>query len=122
MLCDALGMPLKFIVTAGQDSDIPQAIPLLTGQSASYVLADKGYDADSIIDYIRTMNAEPVIPPKSNRIVQRFYDKHLYKDRNLIERFFNKLKQFRKIATRFDKSKINFEGLLYLACSFLWLI
>lgn len=122
MLCDALGMPIKFIVTAGQESDMLQAVPLLTNQSASYVIADKGYDADAIINHIKYMNAEPVIPPKSNRIVQRFYDKYLYKDRNLIERFFNKLKQFRKIATRFEKIKTNFEGLLYLACSFLWLI
>jgi transposase len=122
MLCDALGMPIKFIVTAGQESDMTQAIPLLTNQSASYVIADKGYDSDAIINHIKYMNAEPVIPPKSNRIVQRFYDKYLYKDRNLIERFFNKLKQFRKIATRFEKRKTNFEGLLYLACSFLWLV
>jgi transposase len=122
MLCDALGMPIKFIVTAGQESDMLQAIPLLTNQSASYVIADKGYDSDAIISHIKCMDAEPVIPPKSNRIVQRFYDKYLYKDRNLIERFFNKLKQFRKIATRFEKSKTNFDGLLYLACSFLWLI
>ncbi len=122
MLCDALGMPIKFIVTAGQESDMLQAIPLLTNQSASYVISDKGYDADAIINHIKSISAEPVIPPKSNRIVQRFYDKYLYKDRNLIERFFNKLKQFRKIATRFEKIKTNFEGLVYLACSFLWLI
>jgi transposase len=122
MLCDALGMPLKFIVSAGQESDMSYAIPLLRDQSTCYVLADKGYDADYIINHIRYMNADPVIPPKSNRIVQRPYDKYLYKERNLIERFFNKLKQFRRIATRFEKIKINFEGLLYLACSFLWLI
>ncbi len=62
-----------------------------------------------------------VIPPRSNRLIQREYDKIIYKDRNLIERLFNRIKQFRKIATRFEKIKINFEALLYLACSYLWL-
>ncbi len=92
-------------------------------QKTKYVLADRGYDADFIVEYInKTMNAQAVIPPRSNRIVQRHYDKCLYKKRNLIERLFNKIKNFRRIATRYEKTKINFELLIYLACSFLWLI
>lgn len=122
MMCDALGMPLKFILTAGQASDMLQAIPLLTGEKAAYVIADKGYDSGNILNYIKQMNFIAVIPPKSNRIIQRDYDKFLYKDRNLIERLFNRLKQFRRIATRFEKIQINFEALIYLACTFLWLI
>ena len=122
MMCDALGMPLKFILTAGQASDMLQAIPLLTGEKAAYVIADKGYDSGNILNYIKQMNSIAVIPPKSNRIIQRDYDKFLYKDRNLIERLFNRLKQFRRIATRFEKIQINFEAVIYLACTFLWLI
>ena len=121
-MCDALGLPVKFILTPGEASDFNQALPLLNGENPDYVLADKGYDSDEIIDYIKQINAVPVIPPLSNRIIQRTYDKIIYKDRNLIERLFNRLKQFRKIATRFEKIKTNFEALIYLACSYLWLI
>lgn len=122
MMCDALGLPVKFIVTAGEVSDFKQAVSLLKNEQADYVIADRGYDSDDIVDYIKQMNAIPVIPPKSNRIIQRYYDKILYKDRNLIERLFNRMKQFRRIAVRFEKIKINFEALVFLACSYLWLI
>jgi len=122
MMCDALGMPVKFILTAGEASDFKFALPLLENEQADYVIADKGYDSDDIIDRIKQMNATPVIPPRSSRIIQRYYDKYLYKDRNLIERLFNRLKQFRRLAMRFEKNKINFEALIYLACSYLWLI
>ncbi len=94
---------------------------LLKDEKPSYVLADRGYDSDEIVNYIKEINAISVIPPRSNRLIQREYDKIIYKDRNLIERLFNRIKQFRKIATRFEKIKINFEALLYLACSYLWL-
>jgi len=122
MMCDALGLPVKFILTPGESSDYEQALPLLSGEKPDYVIADKGYDSDEIVNFITQINAIPVIPPRSNRIVQRHYDKVIYKDRNLIERLFNRLKQFRKIATRFEKIQINFESLIYLACSYLWLI
>lgn len=122
MLCDALGLPVKFIITSGESSDFLQAIPLLKNEHPDYVIADRGYDSDEIVDYITQINAIAVIPPKSNRIIQRDYDKVLYKDRNLIERLFNRLKQFRKIATRFEKNKMHFEALIYLACSYLWLL
>lgn len=122
MMCDALGLPVKFILTPGESSDFNQALPLLKDENPDYVLADRGYDSDEIVDYIKQINAVPVIPPKSNRIVQRDYDKIIYKERNLIERLFNRLKQFRKIATRFDKIQINFEAFIYLASSYLWLI
>ena len=122
MMCDALGLPLKFIVTAGQVSDFEKAIPLLNGEKADYVLADKGYDSDAIVDFISHAGAIPVIPPRTSRIIKREYDKEIYKERNLIERLFNRLKQYRKIATRFEKIQINFEALIYLACTFLWLI
>ena len=122
MMCDALGLPIKFILTGGEVSDFKQAIPLLKSKQTDYVIADRGYDSDEIISYVKQMNAYPVIPPRSNRIKPQSYDKFLYKDRNLIERLFNRLKQFRRIATRFEKIKANFEALIYLACSYLWLI
>lgn len=123
MLCDALGLPLKFILTAGEASDSQQAIPLLKGETAEYVLADKGYDADEIVNYIEVkMGAEAVVPPRSNRIVQRKYDTVIYKERNKIERLFNRLKQFRKLAFRIEKIQKNFESLIYMACIYLWLI
>jgi transposase len=68
------------------------------------------------------MQAEAVIPSKKNRIIQRTYDKYIYKERNMVERLFNKLKNFRKLATRYEKIQKNFEALICLACSFLWLI
>lgn len=85
LLCDALGNPLKFIITGGEVADCTQALPLLEHHSAAYVLADKEYDSNEIIDYIQKNGATPVIPPKKNRIEQRYYDKEIYKDRHLIE-------------------------------------
>jgi len=122
MMCDALGLPVKFILTGGESSDFNQALPLLKDENPVYVLADRGYDSDEIVNHIKSINAIPVIPPKSNRIIQRDYDKIIYKERNLIERLFNRLKQFRKIAMRFDKIQINFEAFIYVACFYLWLI
>jgi transposase len=123
MMCDALGLPIKFTVTGGEVSDFTQAIFLLTDEKTDYVIADKGYDGNEIIEHIsKNMHATPVIPPRSNRLIQREYDKHIYKERNLIERLFNRLKNFRKLATRYEKIKKNFESLIFLACSFLWLI
>ena len=122
MMCDALGLPVKFILTAGEASDFTYALPLLENEQADYVIADRGYDSDNIIDTIKQMNAIPVIPPRSNRITLRHYDKYLYKERNLIQRLFNRLKQFRRLAMRFEKNKIYFGAFVYLACSYLWLI
>lgn len=123
MMCDALGLPIKFIVTGGEVSDFTQAIPLLTDEKANYVLADRGYDSNEIVAHVvNNMQAEAVIPSKKNRLIQRTYDKYIYKERNMVERLFNKLKNFRKLATRYEKIQKNFEALICLACSFLWLI
>lgn len=98
--CDSHGNPLRFILTPGQASDFHQAVPLLKGAQTGAVLADKGYDAEYVRKEIESIGAQAVIPPKSNRKIQRFYDKELYKERNIIERMFNKMKHFRRIATR----------------------
>ena len=76
---------------------------LLDGKSADFVLADKAYDSDKILEKIKEIGATAVIPPKSNRKIPRKYDKHYYKERNLVERFFCSLKQIRGIATRYCK-------------------
>jgi transposase len=101
-------------------SDITQAKPLLEGFRADAILADKGYDANDLIDSIQAAGAIAVIPPKQNRVVQRSYDRHMYKDRNLVERFFNRIKQFRRIATRYEKLARNYLSFLNLVCAYIW--
>jgi transposase len=121
LLSNALGQPLDFVVTAGQVADCTQALPLLGERKAEAVLADKGYDADAIVPRIEASGAEPVIPPQANRKTQRPYNKAFYKQRNQMERCFSKLKQFRRVATRFEKNRINFQAVVALACSVLLL-
>jgi transposase len=121
LLCNELGDPVDFLLTAGQVADCTQAIPLLGERQPRFVIADKGYDADAIIQHIEAAGAIPVIPPKVNRKVSRRYNKTLYRQRNRIERCFSKLKHFRRLATRFEKHKRNFHALVALACSMLLL-
>lgn len=112
---DGLGEPVRLIATAGQKSDIGQAEALIEGFEPDYVLADRAYDADRFHDAILDKQAIPVIPPMPKRRFQHSYDAEIYKERNRIERFFNKLKQFRRIATRYDKLIANFMGFVMLA-------
>lgn len=120
-LVDALGNPLKILVTPGQSSDIKQASQLLNDIGKSSVLADKGYDCDKLIDELKEKDCEAVIPPKKNRKKQRSYDKHLYKERHLIECFFNKIKQFRRVFSRFDKNKMSYLSFINFASILIWL-
>ena len=99
-------------MTGGQVNDCTQAIALLGERKAEAVLADKGYDADAIIDHIEAMGGSAVIPPKSNRIEPWEYDRALYKKRNEIERLFRRLKGFRRIFSRFEKLDVLFLGFL----------
>ena len=108
---DALGNPVRLIGSPGQRNDIAFAHELVEGFEADVTIADKGYDADHLCETIAETGSEVVIPPKRNRIIKRRYDTDLYKERNIIERFFNKLKQFRRVATRYDKLLANFMGL-----------
>ncbi|MDI3470704.1 MAG: Mobile element protein [Pseudolabrys sp.] len=94
---------------------------LSDGFEPDAAIADKGYDADHLAGKIADGGAKIVIPPKRNRKVQRPYDADLYKERNLIERFFNKLKQFRRVTTRYDKPLANFTGFVKLAAIAIWL-
>jgi len=114
-LVDALGNPVAFSLTQGQVSDLSQAEPLLEDVAPEAFLADKAYDADRLILALEARGINPVIPPKANRKVQRPCDFALYRERNMVERFFNTLKHFRAIATRYDKLARNFLSAVHLA-------
>ena len=121
-LCDALGNPLGFHLTPGQACDLDGADALIDAVEASVFIADKAYDADErVINRLLTAGIEPVIPPKANRKTPRDYDKDLYKARHLIENFFEKLKHYRAIATRYDKTATAFLGAIHIAASVIWL-
>ena len=118
---DALGNPVRLIGSPGQRNDIAFAHELVEGLEADAMIADKGYDADHLCDRLAQTGADVVIPPRRNRKDQRSYDAHLYKERNLIERFFSKIKHFRRVATRYDKLLVNFMGFVKLAAIAIWL-
>ncbi len=121
VLVDALGNPLDFILTAGQVADVTQAPALLAGLSANYAIMDKAYDADEVLELIEQQNMTPVIPPKANRKVQRDYDRHLYKERHLVECFINKIKHYRHVFSRFDKTARNYMSFVRFTAALIWL-
>lgn len=112
-------------LTPGQAADINQAVPLLDELDERIepdaLLADKGYDSDALLETLDERGIAPVIPPKANRREQRKTDFALYRERNLVERFFNALKQYRGIATRYDKLANTFLAGALLVCVILWL-
>jgi transposase len=118
---EGLGQLARFTLTSGQVHDVTQAQTLIEKIQPVAVLADKAYDADALLAYIDSKAAKAVIPPKTNRKNQRTFDKHQYRNRNVIERFFAKLKQFRRIATRYDKLASRFGSFVALAASVIWL-
>ncbi|WP_157865845.1 IS5 family transposase [Mesorhizobium japonicum] len=122
VVVDAQGLPIRLGLTAGQAHDGQIADMLLDHLGPrTIVLADKAYDADRIRDLIQQQGATPNIPPKSNRRWKPCFSKRLYRKRNLIERFFSKLKHFRRVATRYDKLATNFLAMVQLASMRLWL-
>lgn len=120
-MTDALGNPVKFILTGGQESDIGQAENLLIGIQAGALLADKGYDADALLECLKESNIDAVIPPTANRTVQRPCDWYLYKERHLIECFFGKIKHYRRIFSRYEKLAVNYLSFLSLVGTLIWL-
>ena len=119
---DALGLPLKIVLTAGQAHDLAGAEALLPGMEAKALLADKVYDADKpVIEPLTAAGKFAVIPPKSDRKNQRNYDKALYGARHLIENFFAWAKEFRAVATRYDKTARNFLAAFHLVAVLHWL-
>ena len=114
---DGLGNPLRFILTGGQRHDITQAEELIAGYAGEQVLADKGYDSREFRQHILTLGMTPVIPPRSNRREPADYDRHLYRERHLVECFINKMKHYRRIFSRFEKLDARYLGFLHFTAA-----
>lgn len=114
-------MPVRVLITEGTRADCSEAIELIKDIDAEYMLADRGYDSDEIIEFAEQNGMVTVIPPRKNRKVQRFYDKDLYILRHLVENAFLKLKQWRGIATRYCKCASSFLAAVHIRCIALWL-
>ncbi len=121
-LVDALGNPTAFFLTGGEAHDLVGADHLLPGMQARTLIADKAFDADErVLEPLAASGKTAVIPPRANRRSPRTFDRALYKARHLIENFFAKLKQFRAIATRYDKTARNFRAAIHLTATAIWL-
>lgn len=123
-LVDGLGNPIRLIFTGGEVHDSKEAVSLLEGYDieGSTILGDKAFGTVEILGYILDNNGETVIPPKSNATNPWDCDFYHYKERHLVECFFNKLKHFRRVATRYDKLATMFQAFTYLACIMIWLL
>lgn len=121
-MVDEHGLPVRLLITPGQASDKTAVPALLDGLPvAQAAVADRGYDSDAVLALVRQRGSAAHIPSTSRRLVRRSVDPDLYRQRSLVERFFCKLKQFRRIATRFDKLARNFLAAVLLASTRLWL-
>lgn len=121
-MVDHRGLPVRIVLSPGQASDKAAVSALLHGLRPDCdVIADRGYDARAIVDLVADRGGRAHIPTQRDRKLQRSVDPALYRERNLIERFFNKLKHFRRIATRYDKSARNFLAAVLLVSARLWL-
>ena len=119
---DAQGRPVRLLISPGNDHDITCAKALLEGlEEGAVVIADKGYDADSVRSCIRDQSAIPNIPNRATRKKKYRWKKAIYRQRNLVERFFNKLKHARAVATRFEKHDANYLAIVKLAATRIWL-
>ncbi len=118
---EGLGNLARWRLSAGQAADVSEAEPLLAGIAAGSVAADKAYDYDALIDLITAGRAKAVIPPRANRTEQRHFDRQLYRGRNLVERFFCRIKHFRRISTRYDKLDRRYEAFIAITAAWIWL-
>ena len=112
------GHPVALTLTAGQAGDAPQAPALLAGRrrgEVQVVVADRGYDSDAVLALVRRLRARCVIPPKANRRHRRRYSRTLYRGRNVVERYWNRVKQCRRVATRYDKLDTSYMAFVQLA-------
>lgn len=115
--CDERGWVQKIVLTGGQVADVKMALDLVQAVKTEKVIADKAYDADWLLHYLDSEGIEAVIPPKSSRSQKRIIDYKAYKQRNVIERAINKLKHYRKLATRYEKTAISFGAVCFLAAT-----
>ena len=128
-MVEALGNPLRIVLGPGQQADCQRAADLLVAdllvaaEGAGNVLADKAYDTNVVVAAVEALGAQVVIPSKKNRKITRLIDRNLYRDRdrNKVERFFSRLKQFRRLATRYEKTASSFLGMVLFVSALLWL-
>lgn len=121
MAVRGLGCPVRFTLTAGHRGDVPQAAALIDGLPANVIMADTAYDADAFRQVIADKGALAVIPSNPSRTKKHPLDRQLYAQRHLVECCFSKLKQFRRVATRFEKTAQNYLAVVTLAATILWL-
>ena len=112
---NGLGLPVKLVLTPGQAADVTQAETLIAGAPFAVVIADRGYDSQDVVRAVEARGGEAVIPSRKTNAVQRPIDRERYKDRNLAERFWSKVKQYRRVATRYEKTGRNFLAMLHVA-------
>jgi transposase len=117
-LVDGLGMLARFHLTGGQAGDSPEALPLLGELKPASLAADKAYDSNAILQHLESTGIQAVIPSRANCLEQRPLDEHLYASRNLVERFFCRIKQFRRVATRYDKLSERFSSFVAISALF----
>jgi transposase len=118
---DALGNALRFVLTGGEVSDHRRANNLIAGFVFETLIADKGYDSEKFVETVRESGAAVVVPSRSNKKWRRKYDRHLYRERHLIECFIGKIKHYRRIFTRFEKLSKNYLSFIHLVSSIIWL-
>lgn len=120
-IVDALGNPIRFSLTGGHRNDITQATNLLSPHHNTQILADKGYDSDTLVKVLENQGCTAIIPSRKTARFPRSIDLESYKERFLIEAFFSKIKHFRRIFSRFDKTASAFLGFIYFAASLIWM-
>jgi transposase len=118
---DSLGRPLHIHLTAGNIHDVTEAPTLIAAAQGKSFIADKGYDSNAVVDAIQQRGMKVVIPPKSNRNDKRKFSRKLYRTRHFVENFFCKIKRYRRVATRYDKTSTNFLGFVLFAAVRVWL-
>jgi transposase len=121
VVVDALGNPLNILLSGGHRHDISQAEALLADCLGEHVIADRGYDFDGFLTFLLDQEVTLVVPSRKNRLQQRTYDVHLYKERHLVECFINKIKQYRRVFSRFEKLASRYLAFVKLAATLVWL-
>jgi transposase len=118
---DGLGNPTHVHLTAGNIHDVTEAPTLVNHAHGQNFIADKGYDSNAVIEAIEAKGMIPVIPSKADRKIQREIDRYTYRERSLVENFFCKIKRYRRVATRYEKTAANFLGFVLFASIRVWL-
>ena len=121
VLCDALGNPVRIVIGEGQRHDLHFASALVEGISGVIIIGDKGYDANAFVEKLEHQGCQVVIPSRVNRTQQRDIDLHIYQFRTYVEVFFQRIKRYRRISTRFEKLSVTYMGMVLIASTMVWL-